>query len=85
MPSLANNVFRITFVGKGADWRIVWAFGLPAAALAVPGAFLLVQMSDITPLATYHIGEREFNVTTVKLVVAGLILAFAAFELIPVT
>ena len=80
---LANNVFRVTFVGRGADWKIVLAFGLPAAALAVPGAVLLVQMSDLSPLATYHIGNRGFDITTVKLVVAGLILAFAAFELIP--
>jgi hypothetical protein len=80
---LANNVFRITLVGRGADWKTVLAFGLPAAALAIPGAFLLVRLSDITPLTTYTIGEREFDVTTIKIVVAVLILAFAAFELIP--
>jgi len=80
---LANNVFRVTFVGRGADWKIVLAFGIPAVVLAVPGAFFLVQMSEITPLATYHVGEGEFDITAVKLVVAGLILAFAAFELIP--
>jgi uncharacterized membrane protein YfcA len=37
----ANNIFRITIVGRGADWRTVLAFGLPAAALAIPCAFLL--------------------------------------------
>ena len=79
----ANNVFRIFIVGRKADWPIVLAFGIPAAALAVPGAFLLVQISDINPLLTYDIATREFDVTTVKLVVAVLILGFAAFELIP--
>jgi len=80
---LANNVFRISIVGRGADWRTVLAFGLPAAALAIPGAFLLVQLADITPLATYNIGNRDFDITTIKLVVAVLILGFAAFELVP--
>ena len=79
----ANNVFRISIVGRKADWPIVLAFGIPAAALAVLGAFLLVQISDRNPLLTYAIGTREFDVTMVKLVVAGLILGFAAFELIP--
>lgn len=80
---LANNVFRVTIVGRSSNWGIVLAFGLPATALALLGAFLLVQMSEIAPLATYHIGERDFNVTIVKLVVAALIIAFALFELLP--
>lgn len=80
---MANNIFRVVFVGKGADWKVVLAFGLPAAAMAIPGALVLVQMSDIQPLITYEIGEREFAVTAIKLAVAGLILAFAAFELVP--
>ena len=80
---MANNIFRVVFVGRGADWRVVLTFGIPAAALAIPGAFLLIQMSDMTPITTYNIGEKEFAVTAIKLVVAGLILAFAGFELIP--
>lgn len=80
---LANNVFKVVVVGRKADWKIILSFGLPAAVLAVPGAFLLVHMSNITPISTYHIGERAFNITTVKLVVAVLILSFATFELIP--
>ncbi len=80
---LANNVFRVTFVGRGADWRIVLLFGLPAAALAVPGAFLLVRISDVAPLASYSLGNVDFEIQWVKLVVAALILAFASFELVP--
>ena len=80
---MANNIFRVVFVGRGADWKVVLTFGIPAAALAIPGAFLLVQISDMTPIATYNIGEMEFAITAIKLVVAGLILAFAAFELLP--
>jgi uncharacterized membrane protein YfcA len=80
---LANNLFRVGIVGRRADWRIVLLFGLPAIAFALLGAFLLVRISDVAALASYHIGSAEFTITTVKLVVAGLIIFFAMFELVP--
>jgi uncharacterized membrane protein YfcA len=80
---LANNLFRVGIVGRRADWRIVLLFGLPAIAFALLGAFLLVRISDVAALASYHIGSAEFTITTVKLVVAGLIIFFAVFELVP--
>jgi len=80
---LANNVFRIGFVGRVANWRIVLAFGVPAMAFALLGAFLLVRISEVADLATYHLGQREFNITIVKIVIAALILFFAMFELVP--
>jgi len=45
---MANEIFRVAFVGMGADWKVALTFGLPPAALAIPDAFLLVQVSDIT-------------------------------------
>ena len=63
---LANNVFKVVVVGRGANWRVVLAFGLPAAAFALPGALLLVRAAEIEPLATYHIGEHESTVTVIK-------------------
>jgi uncharacterized membrane protein YfcA len=80
---LANNIFKVTFVGRNASWRTVLAFGLPAAAFALPGAFLLVRMSEIEPLASYDLGDRESTVTIVKLVIAALIVTFSLFELVP--
>lgn len=80
---MANNVFRIGFVGRSANWRIVLAFGVPAAALALLGAFLLVRVSEVAALATYYIGSQEFEITVVKIVVAALIVFFALFELLP--
>ena len=59
------------------------AFALPAAAMAVLGALLLVQISDVAPLGSYSVGEYNFSITTLNLVIAILILFFAAFELIP--
>jgi uncharacterized membrane protein YfcA len=80
---LSNNIFKIIFVGKNADWKIVLRFGIPAVALAIPGALILLQMVNINPLFTYNLGGNQFMVTTVNLVVAVLILIFAGFELIP--
>jgi len=80
---MANNVFRVIFAGRGADWKVVVAFGIPASVLAIPGALFLLQVAEISPLTTYEIRGGTFEITTIKLAVAGLILAFAAFELLP--
>lgn len=78
---LANNLFRIGFVGRAADWRVALLFGLPAAAAAIGGALVLTRVDDISPVAVYHLGSREFSITVVKLVLAALIAGFAALEL----
>ncbi|MBI2164934.1 MAG: sulfite exporter TauE/SafE family protein [Chloroflexi bacterium] len=80
---LANNVFKIGFTGRHADWRVALVFGVPGVLFASLGALLLVWVSSVGPLATYHLGSREFSVTTVKLVVAALIASFAVLELSP--
>ncbi len=80
---LANNFFKIIIVGKNADLKTVLLFGLPAAVMAVFGALLLVQISDVAPLGNYSLGGNDFSITTLNLVIAILILLFAAFELIP--
>ena len=80
---LSNNFFKILLVGRNANLKTVVAFALPAAAMAVLGALLLVQISDVAPLGSYSVGEYNFSITTLNLVIAILILFFAAFELIP--
>lgn len=80
---LAHSLFRIGFVGRRADWRVALLFGVPAAAAAIVGALILIGISDISSLTTYHLGGREFKITVVKLVVAALIAVFAVLELTP--
>jgi len=80
---LANNVFRIGFVGRHADWRIALLFGVPAVAAAIGGALVLVWISEMGSLFSYHLGGSEHQVTVVKLVVAVLIAGFAVVELTP--
>jgi uncharacterized protein len=80
---LANNAFKVVLVGRHADRRVVLLFGLPAAMAAVFGAVVLGMMSGAAPLAQYAMGERTHEITLVKLVIAALIIGFAALELSP--
>jgi len=80
---LSNNFFKIVILGRNADLKTVIAFALPAAIMAVFGALLLIQISDVPSLGSYRLGESNFSITALNLVIAILILVFAAFELIP--
>src|SRR5687767_5063407 len=78
-----NNIFKLVLVGLKADKRVVIKFGIPAFFSALAGAFLLVRLSDLEPLYSYTIGDNEFVVTPVKLIVAVLLIFFALMEVIP--
>lgn len=80
---LANNVFKVILVGKGAHPKTVALFAIPAAICAAFGAWLLNRMSDVEPLVTYVLGARTCEITTIKLIIAALIFLFALMELIP--
>lgn len=80
---LANNMFKMFLVGRNADLGVAARFGLPAALAAVGGALLLERLATAEPLARYTLGQGTHVVTPVKLVVAALIVAFAALELTP--
>lgn len=80
---LANNLFRVGLVGRGANLRTAALFGFPAAAMAVVGALLLTQLTDLPTIGGYSIGSVEADVTVAKLVIGLLILGFALFDLLP--
>jgi uncharacterized membrane protein YfcA len=77
---LANNAFKLVLVGRHADWPVVLRFGAPAAVAALAGAGVLSVAASQPPLATYRLGDREFQVTAVKLVVGALIIVFGWLE-----
>jgi uncharacterized membrane protein YfcA len=52
---------------------------------ALAGAGLLVWLSDLRPLATWHGGRRTFEVSAVKVTVAALMAVFAVIEVLPRT
>jgi len=80
---LANNIFKVALVGKKADFSVVLKFALPAAVAAVLGALLLNTLASAEPIVQYVLGGRICSITTVKLVIAFLIMVFALLELIP--
>ncbi len=80
---LANNLFKVGLLGKYAARSVVLRFGVPAAACAFTGAWLLARLAHLAPLASYHLGERAHAVTPLALVLGALIAVFALLELLP--
>ena len=80
---LANNLFKLGLVGRGADRNVLLRFAVPAACAAVAGAWLLTALGDLPPLHSYSLGGRIHDVSAVKAVIGLLIVGFAALELSP--
>jgi len=80
---LLNNVFKIILVGRNADWDVIKIFAVPGAFAAIVGALVLHRFAQSPSLHIYQIGDQVHSVTTIKLVIGLLIIAFACFELIP--
>lgn len=80
---LANNIFKLTLVGKKADWQVVLRFALPGAIAAIIGAWLLGIISGIPPVITYMFGSKIHEIGIIKLVIGTLIVGFAFLDLLP--
>lgn len=78
-----NNIFKLLLVGKKADSSVVLRFGIPAIIAAALGSWLLLNISDIKPLFTYTLFDKNFEVFPVKFIVALLLIIFACLDLIP--
>lgn len=80
---LFNNLFKLVLIGRAANWRVIFKFGLPAILAAATGAALLMQLSKTEPLFTYQLMGRDHEITLLKLVVATLMIGFTALEILP--
>lgn len=78
-----NNIFKLFLVGKNASKSVLIRFGIPAILAAIIGAYILINITDIKPLYSYILGTKIFEITTVKLVIASLLIVFAIMELVP--
>jgi uncharacterized protein len=78
-----NNIFKLMLVGKHANKQVVIRFGVPAIIAALLGAFLLLQITELEPVHAYTIGNKLFQITPIKLIVAILIIFFALMEVVP--
>jgi uncharacterized membrane protein YfcA len=80
---LFNNLFKLALLGKHAEKTVVVRFGVPAILAALVGAQALFWLSHLQPWLTYQLGDQEFHLMPVKLVVACLMVVFASLELLP--
>ena len=80
----ANNVFKVSLLGRYADRGVVLKFGLPAIAAAVLGALALGWFAQSDSSLTIEVNEEIFSeITPVKLIIGLLMIGFALFELLP--
>lgn len=79
----ANNLFKFWLLARQADWRVVSRFAIPAAVAAVVGASLLSWFDRVPALGRYRLAGDVHEVTTVKVIIGGLIMLFAGLELWP--
>lgn len=79
----ANNILKVTVVGRHADKDLVLRFGIPAIAAAFAGAATLGYVAHFGELYSYTLGTRTAVITPVKLTMGALMFAFALFELVP--
>ncbi len=80
----ANNVFKVSLLGRHADREVVLKFGLPAIAAAVLGALALGWFAQSDSSLVIEVNEEAFSeITPVKLMIGLLMIGFALFELVP--
>lgn len=77
----ANNVLKVSLLGRHAERRVVLRFGLPAIVAAAFGARLLGRLALSEPLATWQLGGRDMVITPVGAVIGGLMIVFASLEI----
>jgi uncharacterized membrane protein YfcA len=78
-----NGLFKLSLVGRFANWRVVLRFGVPAIGAAFLGAWLLIRLADIRPVTSYSIGGVEATILPAKLAVGALLLVITVIELSP--
>jgi uncharacterized membrane protein YfcA len=79
----ANNLFKLTLLGRQADVGVIAHFGIPAVAAALLGAILLGWLATQAPLLEYAFAGGLAQVTPVKLIIGVLILGFVLLEFLP--
>jgi uncharacterized protein len=80
---LLNNIFKLFLVWRLIDRAVVFLFGCPALLASLLGAFLLVYIQKWPPLLSYSMAGHEHDITVVKLAVAGIMILFVLFDLLP--
>ncbi len=78
-----NNVFKLQLTYKDINWSVIQRFGIPAIMAAFVGAWLLGRLSVNTVAYEVDVFGALRQVTTIKLMLALLMILFVALEWIP--
>jgi len=78
-----NNIFKLFLVGRKANKDVLIRFGIPAVLASLLGSYILINITDLKPLFSYHAFSREFIVYPVNFIIAILLIVFALMDLIP--
>ena len=78
---MLNNLFKLGLVGKYADKKVLLYFGFTSVLGALLGAWFLSAIEFGSTICNYSIGTRSFEVTSIKVIMGTLILAFTFLEL----
>src|SRR5688500_8954243 len=54
-----NNLFKLSLLGRKADFGLVGSFGLTSLIAALVGAFVLTQLAAFEPLTGYELNGKE--------------------------
>lgn len=79
----SNNLFKLTLVGKNADKEVLIRFGIPAVIAAFVGSWILLHIPSASPIFSYQLNGRAYNVFPLKLLIGSLLILFATIDLIP--
>jgi uncharacterized membrane protein YfcA len=80
----ANNVFKVSLLGRQADRELVLKFGIPAIMAAILGAMALGWIAQSSSSMTIEVNEEAlFRITPLKLVIGLLMIGFALLEIVP--
>ena len=81
----ANNVFKVSLLGRHADRDVVIRFGLTAIFAAILGAMALGYLVGMDDSLTIDVNNAPVSqITPVKMMIGLLMIGFALFELLPV-
>ena len=78
-----NNLFKLALLGKHADKKVVFAFGIPAIVFAFLGAYTLKKLTNLAPLYDYTLYNKQFYIEPLKVVIGLLLIFFALLDIIP--
>lgn len=80
---LATNIFQALLVGRWAQWKVVFQFGVPAALFSALGAYFLGQVSDWPPLMQYSLFGHSFSISAMGLMIGSIVVVASLFEFMP--